>query len=80
MDKLKWRLLFEMHGRLQAELLKSFLEANGIDVEIFQEAVGHNIYPVMGGPMSRVQFFVPSKQFDEAKEILADYAHNWETS
>jgi hypothetical protein len=47
MDELKWGLLTQTAGRLQADLLKSHLEAAGIEVELFQEAVGHNIYPVM---------------------------------
>ena len=40
MDNLKWELLTEANGRMQADLWKSYLEAEGIEVELFQEAVG----------------------------------------
>ena len=73
MDKLKWKLLTEVHGRMQAELLKSYLEAEGIGVEIIQEGIGHNIYPVMNGALSLVQFFVPPEQIGEAKKLVAEY-------
>lgn len=73
MDKLTWELLTETNGRLQADLLKSYLEAEGVEVELFQEAVGHHIYPVMIDGLGRVQLFVPKRQLDEAKELLEAY-------
>lgn len=75
MDKLTWELLTEVQGRLEAELIKSFLEASGIDVELFQEAVGHHIYPVMVDGLGRVQIFVPKEQAREAKTILDEYTN-----
>ncbi len=73
MDKLTWELLTETNGRLEADLLKSYLEAEGIEVELFQEAVGHHIYPVTVNGLGRVQIFIPKGQADEAKEILEEY-------
>lgn len=73
MDDLKWELLVEVSGRLEAELLQSHLVARGIQVELFQEAVGHHIYPVMVDGLGRVQLFVPKKQLTEARGILADH-------
>ncbi len=73
MDQLKWELLTETNGRLQADLLKSYLEAEGIQVEMFQEAVGHHIYPVTIDGLGRVQLFVPKEQLAQAKELLAAY-------
>ena len=73
MEKLTWELLTETNGRLQADLLKSYLQAEGIDVELFQEAIGHHIYPVMIDGLGRVQIFVPKSQFKQAKELLAAY-------
>lgn len=73
MDNLKWELLTETNGRLQADLLKSYLEAEGEEVELFQEAVGHHIYPVMIDGLGRVQLFVPREQVALAKELLAAY-------
>ncbi len=73
MDELKWELLTETNGRGQADLLKSYLQAEGIDVELFQEAVGHHIYPVMIDGLGRVQVFVPKTQLAQARELLAAY-------
>ena len=73
MDELKWGLLTETAGRLQADLLKSHLEAAGIEVELFQEAVGRHIYPVMVDGLGRVQIFVPKSQLAAARAIIAEY-------
>jgi hypothetical protein len=72
-DSLKWILLTEVGGRMQADLIKSHLEAEGIKVELFQEAVGRHIYPVMIDGLGRVQIFVPGPQINEARAILAEY-------
>ncbi len=73
MDTLKYELLTEVNGRMQADLLKSYLEAEGIAVELFQEAVGHHIYPVMVDGLARVQVFVPNAQAADARELLDAY-------
>ncbi len=70
MDKLEWELLTEVQGRLEADMLKSYLEATGIEVELFQEAVGHHIYPVTVDGLGRVQIFVPKEQAAQARELL----------
>lgn len=73
MEELKWELLTEVQGRLEAEFIKSYLEAQEIDVELFQESVGHHIYPVTIDGLGRVQLFVPKEQADEARQILEEY-------
>lgn len=73
MDSLKWAKLTELNGRLDAELLESYLEANGIDVELFQEAVGRYIYPVTVDGLGLVQVFVPKGKMPEARRLLAIY-------
>lgn len=73
MEELKWGLLTEVSGRMEADVLKGYLEAEGIQVELFQEAIGHHIYPVTIDGLGRVQLFVPKEQFAEAQEILAEY-------
>ena len=71
MTELKWALLTEIYGRMNAELIQSLLNANGIDVELFQEAAGGNFaYPTNVGEFARVQIFVPVKKLTEAKEIF----------
>jgi hypothetical protein len=73
MDELKWELLTETNGRQQADLLKCYLEAEGIEVVLFQEAVGHHVYPVMIDGLGRVQLFVKKEELVEAREVLAAY-------
>ncbi len=73
MDELKWEVLTEVQGRLEAEFIKSYLEAQGIDVELFQESIGHHIYPVMIDRLGRVQFFVSKDQANEAQQLLEEY-------
>ncbi len=73
MDKLKWELLTEVQGRLEADLLKTYFEAYGIDVVLFQEAVGHHIYPVTINGLGRVQLFVSKEQAEAAHSLLNEY-------
>lgn len=73
MDELKWKLLTEVQGRLEADLLKSYFEAYGIEVELFQESVGHYIYPVTVDGLGRVQLFVSKEQAGEAHKLLDEY-------
>lgn len=80
MDELKYELLTEVNGRMQADLLKSYLEAQGIKVELFQEAVGHHIYPVMIDGLARVQIFVPKTQAADAHKLLDEYKQTPSTS
>jgi len=70
---LKWEMLTELSGRLQADLLRSHLEAEGIEVELFQEAVGHHAYPVTIDGLGRVQVFVSKNNLAAARRILAEY-------
>jgi hypothetical protein len=73
MDELTWELLSEVQGRLEAEFLKSYLESQGIEVELFQESIGHHIYPVTVDGLGRVQIFVPKDQAAEARQLLEEY-------
>ena len=70
MSKMKYELLTELNGRLEADLLKSYLEANKIDVELFQESVGQHAYPVTVDGLGRVQVFVPKVEIQEARQLL----------
>ncbi len=73
MDELKWELLVEVFGRMEAELIKSYLEAHGIATELFQEAIGHYIYPTTLDGMGRVQIFVSKENGREARQLLKEY-------
>jgi hypothetical protein len=73
MDEMKWEILTEVQGRLEAEFIKSYLEAQGVDVELFQESIGHHIYPVTIDGLGRVQIFVSKEQAQEARQLLDEY-------
>ena len=74
MDELKWGLLTEVHGRAEADVLKAFLMGNGIeDVELFQEALGQNIYPTTLDMLGLVQIFVPKEVLKPAQQLLEEY-------
>jgi hypothetical protein len=73
MNNLKWKKVAEVQGRLEAELIESYLEAHGIDVELIQEAICRSIYTVTVDGLGRVQLFVPMEKIEEARELLADF-------
>jgi len=69
----QWEVVDEVPGDMQAEILRGFLEAQGIKVWLSQEGIGHSVYPVTIGPMGRVQILVPQEQSQSARALLADY-------
>jgi hypothetical protein len=71
MDQLTWEKVAEVQGRLDADLIESFLEANGIDVELVQEAIGHSVIQVTIDGLGRVQIFVQKAQASEARDLLS---------
>lgn len=73
MDEMKYEKLTEVHGRLEADLIESYLEANGVDVELIQESIGHSVIPVTIDGLGRVQIFVPKDKAQEALELLKAY-------
>jgi hypothetical protein len=70
MDELKWAKLTEVFGRMDADLIESYLKANDIDVELFQEAVGHHIYPTTMDGLAKVQIFVAKENLEEARKLI----------
>ena len=73
MDELKWTMLIEVFGRPDAEMIKSYLESNGIDVELIQEGYQHSLYPISN---ARVQVFVPKDQLVGARKLYEE--SGWE--
>ena len=73
MDEMKWEKLTNIYGRIEADVLKSYLEAKGVSVELFQESVGYSAFPTTIDGLGRVQVFVPKEQFEEAKNLFEIY-------
>jgi len=76
MDELKYELLTEVLGSMEAELVKSYLESQDIIVKLFEESLTHTLYPNMFG---RVQIFVEKENIERARELLEEYENNTES-
>jgi hypothetical protein len=72
MTEIEWVALMEVFDRLEGEILKEALEAQGIPAQLFQEGISHYLYPV-GGPMGRIEICVPSDRLEQASAWLVDY-------
>jgi len=77
MDELKYQLLTEVLGQMEAELLKLYFQSYEIEVELFQEATSFNVTPVTFG---RVQIYVEKKDIKKAVEYLEEYENNLDQS
>ncbi len=73
MDELKYEKIAEVNGRLEANMIESLLEAEGIDVELVQESIGYSSYVVQVDGLGRVEIFVPKEKAQEAREWLKAY-------
>ena len=73
MGKLSWTKIFEVNGRMNAELIQSCFEAYGIDTEIFYEAI--DLYRT-GNMFGRVQIFVPIALLDKAWMVYEESGWN----
>ena len=73
MDEMQWELLTTVDGRLNAEYLITFLQAEDIPVQDFQESFGVHGAPVTFGPLGEVQIFVPKDKIDEAQTLLDEF-------
>lgn len=70
--EMKYELLAEVYGRMEAELIKSYLEAHGVSVELFQESIGQNIYPTTIDSLGNVQIFVEKEKMQTADSLLKE--------
>ncbi len=75
MDEMRYANLTEVLGRWKAEILESFLEAEGIDVELFQDSLSHTFYTHAFAP---VQIFVPKEKLEQARELLKVFDENFD--
>ena len=69
----QWCVIEEVDGSARAEMLRGFLEAQGIQAVTSQESVGSTTFPVSVGPLALVQILVPASDEQKARQALADY-------
>ena len=65
MDEMKYQKIGEANSRAEAEVIESFLQAEGIDVELVEESVSHSTFVV---PHALVQIFVPKEQAEQCSQ------------
>ena len=61
--------VYSTEGQLEAEMVKAFLEAQGLEVVLSQESVGRT-YGFTAGRLGQVKILVPESQQMEAIEIF----------
>lgn len=59
----------EAQGITQAEIIKSFLESNGIPVELRYESIG-KVLGITTDGLGVVKIFVPEEKEEEAKKLI----------
>ena len=70
MDEMKYEKVGEANSRAEAEIIESFLEAEGIDVELVEESISHAYYSM---PFARVEIFVPKEKVKQALKLLTPF-------
>ena len=70
MDELKYEKIGEANSRAEAEIIESFLEAEGIDVELVEESISHSAYVL---PQALVEIFVPKEKAKQAIKLLKPF-------
>ena len=70
MDEMKYEKIAEANSRAEAEGIESFLEAEGIDVELIEESISHTAYAVA---TARVEIFVPNEKVKQALKLLKPF-------
>lgn len=61
--------VYSTEGQLEAEMIKGFLEAQGMNVVLSQESIGRT-YGLTAGRLGQVKILVPESQAEEAISIL----------
>lgn len=69
---IEWKTLLASKNRMEAEIVKSYLESRDIKVLIQGEAAGP-LYGLNAGPLAEVEILVPVEQFDLALSSLEEF-------
>jgi hypothetical protein len=64
--------VYQVSGQFEGEIIKSFLEANGIATGIAQESAGIT-YGLTVGAMGTVDILVAEENVARARELLEEY-------
>ena len=64
-----YQVVYTAHGQLDAEMIKAFLQSNGIEVIVAGESAGTG-FGIVYGPLGDMDIYVPNKDADHARSIL----------
>ncbi len=67
-----WVEIYRFHHPVEAELVKSYLEANGIEARLLQEGAARAI-GVYLGPFGEIRLLVPGHVQTEARILLQEF-------
>lgn len=70
MDEMKYTQLVEVLGRWKAEIIESYLRAEGIDVVLIEDSISQSTY---ANPFAPVQVFVPKERLAQARESMENF-------
>ena len=70
MDEMKYTQLVEVLGRWKAEIIESYLKAEGIDVVLIEDSISQSTY---ANPFAPVQVFVPKEGLQRARELMESF-------
>lgn len=70
MDEMKFTQLVEVLGRWKAEIIESYLKAEGIDVVLIEDSISQSAY---ANPFAPVQIFVPKEGLAQARELMENF-------
>ena len=76
MSKMQYEMIAEVNGRGRADAIASYLEAEGICVELIQDSVSHSTYVL---PFALVQIFVRKGQAQRARDLIKAFQVTTET-
>lgn len=65
----KLKALISVWGPAEAEIIKGFLESQGI-LCIFRGQIIHSMYPFLSDGLGEIKIFVPEEDYDTAKKLL----------
>ena len=66
-------IVFETQDQVEATVLRSMLEANDIEVFVYQESLS-SLYGFYSPSMGRISLGVHSEDIEKAREIVAGYS------
>ncbi len=70
MDEMKYAKLVEVLGLWKAEIIESYLKAEGIDVVLIEDSISQSTY---ANPFAPVQVFVPKEGLAQARELMETF-------